>query len=38
MCGKSPDKVADAILADLDTFTAGAPAFDDQTMLVLKVR
>jgi sigma-B regulation protein RsbU (phosphoserine phosphatase) len=38
MCGKSPDKVADAILNDLDTFTAGAPAFDDQTMLVLKVR
>jgi sigma-B regulation protein RsbU (phosphoserine phosphatase) len=38
VCGKSPDKVADTILADLDAFTAGAPAFDDQTMIVLKVR
>ncbi len=35
---KSAPAVADAILADLDAFTAGAPAFDDQTMLVLKVR
>ncbi|HYL34334.1 MAG TPA: SpoIIE family protein phosphatase [Bryobacteraceae bacterium] len=38
LCGKSPDTVADGILADLNAFTAGAPAFDDQTMIVLKVR
>ena len=29
--------IADEILADLDEFTT-APAFDDQTMIVLKVR
>lgn len=38
LCGLSAQTVADQILADLDQFTAGAPAFDDQTMLVLKVR
>ncbi|HTS47773.1 MAG TPA: SpoIIE family protein phosphatase [Bryobacteraceae bacterium] len=38
LCGQSAQAVADQILADLDQFTAGAPAFDDQTMLVLKVR
>jgi sigma-B regulation protein RsbU (phosphoserine phosphatase) len=38
LCGQSAQSVADQILADLDQFTAGAPAFDDQTMLVLKVR
>ncbi len=38
MCGKSAQSVADQILADLDEFTAGSPTFDDQTMLVLKVR
>lgn len=38
VCGQSAQTVADQILADLDQFTAGAPAFDDQTMLVLKVR
>ena len=38
LCGQSAQTVADQILADLDQFTAGAPTFDDQTMLVLKVR
>jgi phosphoserine phosphatase RsbU/P len=38
VCGKSPDYVADHILADLDEFTAGAPRHDDQTMVILKVR
>jgi len=38
LCGQSAQTVADQILADLDQFTAGAPAFDDQTMLVLRVR
>ena len=38
LCGQSAQTVADQILADLDRFAAGAPAFDDQTMLVLKVR
>jgi serine phosphatase RsbU (regulator of sigma subunit) len=36
--GKTPDYVADHILADLDEFTAGAPRHDDQTMVILKVR
>lgn len=38
LCSQSAQSVADQILADLDQFTAGAPAFDDQTMLVLRVR
>jgi phosphoserine phosphatase RsbU/P len=37
-CGQSIQKIADQILADLDVFSAGAPAFDDQTMLVLRVK
>jgi serine phosphatase RsbU (regulator of sigma subunit) len=32
------EAIADEILKSLDDFTSGAPAFDDQTMLVLKVR
>jgi len=31
-------EIVDAILADLDTFTAGAPAFDDQTLIAIKVQ
>jgi sigma-B regulation protein RsbU (phosphoserine phosphatase) len=38
LCGKAPEVVADQILADLDEFAAGAPRFDDQTLIVLKVR
>jgi sigma-B regulation protein RsbU (phosphoserine phosphatase) len=38
LCGKDPEVVADQILADLDEFTNGAPRFDDQTLIVLKVR
>jgi len=38
LCGKDPEVVADQILADLDEFAAGAPRFDDQTLIVLKVR
>jgi len=38
LCGKDPAVVADQILADLDEFTNGAPRFDDQTLIVLKVR
>lgn len=37
LCGKSPEEVADGILADLDIFTNGAPVHDDQTLIVLKV-
>ncbi len=37
-CDLSVQAMADRILADLDQFTAGAPAFDDQTMLLLRVR
>jgi sigma-B regulation protein RsbU (phosphoserine phosphatase) len=38
LCGKDPEVVADQILADLDEFADGAPRFDDQTLIVLKVR
>jgi sigma-B regulation protein RsbU (phosphoserine phosphatase) len=38
LCGKDPEVVADQILADLDKFAEGAPRFDDQTLIVLKVR
>ncbi len=31
-------EIVDAILADLDTFTTGAPAFDDQTLIAIKVQ
>jgi phosphoserine phosphatase RsbU/P len=37
LCGKDPEVVADQILADLDEFADGAPRFDDQTLIVLKV-
>ena len=37
-CGQKPDLVADKILADLDEFADGTPRFDDQTLIVLKVR
>jgi len=37
-CGPSVQKIADQILADLDEFSAGAPTFDDQTMIVLRVK
>jgi len=32
------EEIADAILADLDSFSAGAPAFDDQTLIAIKVQ
>jgi sigma-B regulation protein RsbU (phosphoserine phosphatase) len=38
LCGKDPEVVADQILADLDEFADSAPRFDDQTLIVLKVR
>ena len=37
-CEKNSEAIADKILADLDEFTNGAPAFDDQTLIVVKVR
>jgi sigma-B regulation protein RsbU (phosphoserine phosphatase) len=36
--GTSAELIADEILKNLDEFTSGAPAFDDQTLIVLKVR
>jgi len=36
--GASAETIADEILKNLDEFTSGAPAFDDQTLIVLKVR
>jgi sigma-B regulation protein RsbU (phosphoserine phosphatase) len=38
LCGKDPEVVADEILADLDHFADGVPRFDDQTLIVLRVR
>jgi sigma-B regulation protein RsbU (phosphoserine phosphatase) len=38
VCGKAPEVVADQIFADLDQFASGVPRFDDQTLIVLKVR
>lgn len=38
LCGQNPEVVADGILADLDEFASGTPRFDDQTLIVLKVR
>ncbi len=37
-CELGVEEIADAILADLDLFTNGAPAFDDQTLIAMKVR
>ena len=34
----SAEGIVDAILADLDRFTAGAPAFDDQTLIAIVVQ
>jgi sigma-B regulation protein RsbU (phosphoserine phosphatase) len=36
-CLLSPQAIADHIFRDLDRFTAFAPAFDDQTLVILKV-
>jgi sigma-B regulation protein RsbU (phosphoserine phosphatase) len=38
LCGKPPEMVATAILADLDAYKSDAVTFDDQTLVVLKVR
>jgi len=37
-CDGSPKMVIERVLHDLKTFTDGAPAVDDRTLLVLKVR
>jgi len=36
-CNSSPDTIADRVLEDLDEFSSGAPTFDDQTLIVMKV-
>lgn len=38
LCGNDPQTVADQILADLDEFSTGTRMYDDQTLVVLKVR
>jgi sigma-B regulation protein RsbU (phosphoserine phosphatase) len=35
---QSTEEILDAILADLDVFSAGAPAFDDQTLIAIRVQ
>ena len=37
-CQLPVEELADEILRDLDQFTDGAPTFDDQTLIVMKVR
>jgi phosphoserine phosphatase RsbU/P len=37
-CADSPADIAAAVFAGLDRFTSSAPAFDDQTLVILKVR
>lgn len=37
LCTKSPEVMADQILADLDHYKSDAPRFDDQTLVVVKV-
>lgn len=37
ICGLSPREIVDGILADLDAFTDGGSAFDDQTIIAMKV-
>jgi sigma-B regulation protein RsbU (phosphoserine phosphatase) len=37
-CPDSPQAVLDVILADLDRFSQTAPVFDDQTLVVLRVK
>jgi sigma-B regulation protein RsbU (phosphoserine phosphatase) len=37
LCGMTSNEIADSILADLDAHTAGARAFDDQTIIAMKV-
>jgi len=36
-CKQSAEQILDAVLADLDAFSAGAPAFDDQTLIAIRV-
>jgi sigma-B regulation protein RsbU (phosphoserine phosphatase) len=38
VCDRNAEQIADAILKDLDEFMDGASAFDDQTLIVMKVR
>ena len=38
VCSGSPQAVIDAVFADLDRFAESSPAFDDQTLLVLRVK
>ncbi|HWR54675.1 MAG TPA: GAF domain-containing SpoIIE family protein phosphatase [Bryobacteraceae bacterium] len=37
-CGGSARSIVDAILADLDQFDESAPPFDDQTLVVIKIK
>jgi len=37
VCDRNANAIADGLLAGLDAFTAGAPAFDDQTIVAIKV-
>ena len=37
-CSLDAESLADAILKDLDTFANGAPTFDDETLMVVRVK
>jgi sigma-B regulation protein RsbU (phosphoserine phosphatase) len=38
LCAKSPEAIATHILADLDAYKSDAQTFDDQTLVVMRVR
>src|SRR5580658_10462522 len=38
LCAKSPEAIATHILADLDAYKSDAATFDDQTLVVMRVR
>jgi sigma-B regulation protein RsbU (phosphoserine phosphatase) len=37
-CVSAANEIVDAVLADVNTFSSGAAAFDDQTLIILKVQ
>jgi sigma-B regulation protein RsbU (phosphoserine phosphatase) len=38
LCDKSPEAIATHIMADLEAYKSDAPTFDDQTLVVMRVR
>jgi phosphoserine phosphatase RsbU/P len=38
LCDKPPEAIATHIMADLEAYKSDAPTFDDQTLVVMRVR